>query len=196
MTELEKISREARACKICDAYLPFGANPVFRAGEQSKILIVGQAPGIKVHNTGIPWNDKSGEELRNWMGVSKEEFYNTELFSILPIGFCYPGKSKSGDLPPRKECAPEWQNKFTSHLPNLKLILLIGQYAQRYYLKGKGYINLTHTVRNHLEYLPDFFPLPHPSPRNFIWMGKNPWFKTEVVPYLRERVHSLIYEKK
>lgn len=195
MTEFEKICEEARACKICEPHLPFGANPVFAAGENAKILVVGQAPGAKVHQTGIPWNDKSGEELRNWLGISDAEFYDTDLFSILPIGFCYPGKAKTGDLPPRKECAPTWQKRFTSHMPNLELILLIGQYAQKYYLKEYGYQTLTHAVKNHLDYHPEFFPLPHPSPRNFVWMGRNPWFKTDVLPFLKQRVHAILYDK-
>lgn len=192
MNELDILCKEIRDCKICDAHLPLGAKPVFTAAVDSKILLVGQAPGLRVHNTGIPWNDKSGQELRRWLGVTEQEFYNPKLFSIVPMGFCYPGKSKTGDLPPRKECASLWHGPLLEHLPNIELILLVGQYAQKYYLKDRGYKNLTESVKNHLNFLPTYFPLPHPSPRNFVWRNKNRWFESEVLPELKRRVHNII----
>jgi len=188
---LEKLKTEISACRICGNFLPHGPNPVFRANEKSRILLVGQAPGTRVHNTRIPWNDPSGDRLRGWLGLSREEFYNEENISIIPMGFCYPGKGKSGDLPPRAECAPAWHGKLLKFLPNLRLTLLIGQYSQKYYLGKRRKENLTETVRNFKEYLPDFFPLPHPSPRNTFWLQKHPWFETEVVPALKERCQEI-----
>ena len=169
-----------------------GANPVVAASAKSKILVVGQAPGIKVHESSIPWNDKSGDNLRQWLQVDKETFYNADIFAIVPMGFCYPGTGKSGDLPPRKECAPQWHNALLAMMPNIELVLLIGQYAQNYYLKEKAKKTLTETVRTHAEYLPKYLPLPHPSPRNNIWQKKNQWFGAEVLPTLRERVGEIL----
>jgi len=158
---------------------------VIRIHPDSRIIIIGQAPGIKVHNTGIPWNDKSGDNLRNWMGISKKKFYNTLFASIIPMGFCYPGKGTSGDLPPRKECAPLWHSKLLKEMRSVELILLVGSYAQKYYLNKRMKRTLTETVRNYECYLPEYFVLPHPSPRNNIWMNKNPWFQKEVLPHLK-----------
>lgn len=190
MTEndFDLLLQRIKQCKVCEPHLPLGANPVMAAHTKSKVIIIGQAPGIKVHQTGIAWNDKSGDQLRNWLNVEKDFFYNPENFAILPMGFCYPGKGKSGDLPPRKECAPLWHQPVLEGINKAELILLIGNYAQRYYLKDQAQKTLTETVRNYKDYLPLYFPLPHPSPRNFIWQAKNPWFTEEVLPELKERM--------
>ncbi len=189
---MKKLLHEIRNCTLCAEHLPLGPRPVLTAHRDAKILVVGQAPGTKVHNTGIPWNDQSGNRLRNWLQVSRDTFYDPAKFAIVPMGFCYPGRGKSGDLPPRPECAPIWHHKVLSELPNIELTLLIGQYAQWYYLKEMRYKTLTETVKNYEEFLPEFIPTPHPSPRNSLWLRKNPWFKFEVVPLLSERVQRLI----
>lgn len=188
----DKLIEEVRACKVCEPFLPLGANPIVQANPMSKIAIIGQAPGLKVHETGVPWNDASGNELRKWLNVTVDQFYNPELFALLPIGFCYPGKGKSGDLPPRKECAPLWHTRLLDEMKEIQLILLIGQYSQKYYLKNKMNKNITENILNFNDYLPDYFPLPHPSPRNFIWMNKNPWFKENVLPELKNRVKNIL----
>ena len=161
------------------------------ASPKSKVAIIGQAPGRVVHKTGIPWDDKSGERLRAWMNISKDDFYNKDLFALIPMGFCYPGKGKSGDLPPRPECAPKWHGILLSQIDDLKLIVLIGNYAQKYYLKDLVRKTLTETVQNYLEYLPKYLPLPHPSPRNNTWIKKNPWFEESVVPELRRKIKHI-----
>jgi uracil-DNA glycosylase len=158
------------------------------AHPESKIAIIGQAPGTKVHQTGIPWDDPSGKQLRKWLGVTDKQFYDERLFALIPMGFCYPGKGKSGDLPPRPECAPLWHDPLIQDMPNLKLTILIGQYAQRYYLGDAMKKNLTETVKNYKNYLPNYMVLPHPSPRNRFWLSKNPWFEEEVLPELQEKV--------
>ncbi|MGL5236371.1 MAG: uracil-DNA glycosylase family protein [Empedobacter falsenii] len=188
----DKLIEEVRACKVCEPFLPLGANPIVQANPMSKIAIIGQAPGLRVHETGVPWNDASGNELRKWLNVTVDQFYNPELFALLPIGFCYPGKGKSGDLPPRKECAPLWHTRLLDEMKEIQLILLIGQYSQKYYLKNKMNKNITENILNFNDYLPDYFPLPHPSPRNFIWMNKNPWFKENVLPELKNRVKNIL----
>ncbi|WP_188466162.1 uracil-DNA glycosylase family protein [Marivirga lumbricoides] len=188
---MESLLNRVKQCDVCHN-LPCGANPVFTAGALSKIVVVGQAPGRIVHETGIPWNDKSGDNLRSWMGIDKDIFYNTDFISLIPMGFCYPGTGKNGDLPPRKECAPLWHQQLLSNMPHVKLVILAGQYAQRFYLGKKAKSNLTSTVQNFKEYLPGFFPLPHPSPRNNIWQAKNPWFKIEVLPELKEEVNQIL----
>jgi len=182
---------EVRACTVCTPHLPFAPNPVLRAAVSSRLLIVGQAPGTKVHKTSIPWNDPSGDKLREWLALDKETFYDESLIAILPMGFCYPGKGKSGDLPPRKECAELWREQLLDCLPNIKLTLLIGQYAQRYHLDNAKK-NLTETVRCWREYLPEYFPTPHPSPRNKLWLMRNPWFEHEAVPELRSLVKGIL----
>ncbi|PSL07766.1 uracil-DNA glycosylase family protein [Cecembia rubra] len=189
---LENLIREIKSCRICESSLPLGPKPVFSVGPESKILVIGQAPGTKVHATGIPWNDLSGKELRRWLDVDAEVFYDTGIFSIIPMGLCYPGRGKRGDLPPRPECAPTWHNKLWQHLPNIKLTLLIGQYAHAYYLGKRRKSTLTDTVRSFEDYLPHYFPLIHPSPRNKFWHQSNPWFEQMVVPVLREKVRILI----
>jgi uracil-DNA glycosylase len=189
---MESLLSEIRACTLCQAFLPLGPNPILSAHANSRIAIIGQAPGIKVHESGIAWNDKSGDRLRDWLGVSKESFYNPAAFAIVPMGFCYPGKGKSGDLPPRPECAPAWHEELFAQMKNIQLTLLVGSYAQGYYLKETQKRTLTETVQNFREYLPEILVLPHPSPRNNIWLRKNPWFEEELLPELREQVGSLI----
>lgn len=191
---LERLLKEISNCEICKEKLPFAPRPVLHISSESKILIIGQAPGTKVHASGIPWDDQSGKELRRWLGVDKETFYDTSVFGIMPMGFCYPGKGKGGDLPPRPECAPAWHRSVLNYLPQVKLTFLIGQYAQKYYIGSEVKNNLTETVRNFHDYLPDFFPLVHPSPRNKIWQKRNPWFEENVVPELREVVLKIIGE--
>lgn len=171
--------------------MEFEPNPVLDVHPKSKIIIIGQAPGLAVHKSNVPWDDKSGRNLREWMGISNEDFYNTKKVGIIPMGFCYPGKGKSGDLPPRKECAPLWHFQLFEELEEVELILLIGKYAQDYYLKKNKHKNLTETVRNYKEFLPKYFVLPHPSPRNNIWQEKNEWFKRQVVPELELKIHQI-----
>lgn len=183
---------DIKACQICKGKLPHEPNPVVSLSKNSRILVIGQAPGTKVHASGIPWDDVSGRNLRKWLGVTDEQFYDTDLFGIVPMGFCYPGKGKSGDLPPRPECAPQWHTQIFDHLEQVKLTLLIGQYAQKYYLGKRTAPTLTETVGNFESYLPDFFCLVHPSPRNGIWMRKNPWFESAIVPELQSLVQKII----
>lgn len=166
------------------------------ASPDSKVIIIGQAPGAKVHASGIPWDDKSGDNLRDWMGVTKEQFYNADNFAILPMGFCYPGKGKSGDLPPRPECAPLWHQKVLEMIVSPRLILLIGKYAQDYYLQSHAEKNLTETVQNYKQYLPQYLPLPHPSPRNNIWKKKNPWFENKLLPFLKNKISEILSKDK
>ena len=191
-TEFEQILMQARACTLCEAHLPLGPRPVLQMAPQARIMIIGQAPGVKVHNTGIPWNDPSGDTLRRWLNLSREQFYDPQLMAIMPMGFCYPGKGKTGDLPPRPECAPAWHQQLLAVLPNIELTLLIGQYAQRYYL-NKRYKTLTETVRHWQEFAPKILPLPHPSPRNRYWLMNNPWFENEELPALRQRVQEVVH---
>lgn len=189
---MKKLLSNILKCKECESYLTNGCRPVLAVNSKSKIVIIGQAPGKKVHETGIAWNDKSGENLRNWLGVNKEQFYDTNLFALMPMGFCYPGTGKSGDLPPRKECTPLWHDKLFKLITDVKLILLIGKYAQEYYLKDLQKDNLTQTVKAYKEYLPQYLPLPHPSPRNNIWQKKNEWFAKELLPQLKQQVSKII----
>lgn len=191
-TDFQNLITDIKKCRICDQFLELGPNPVVSASTKSKILIVGQAPGTKVHASGVPWDDASGKNLRKWLGVSTEQFYDSSIFGIVPMGFCYPGKGKSGDLPPRPECAPKWHTALLDQMPEIRLTLLIGQYAQAYYLGNRKKKTLTETVRSFQEYLPYFLPLVHPSPRNGIWMRKNEWFEEEVVPVLQRIVRDLI----
>jgi uracil-DNA glycosylase len=170
---MEQLLTEIRHCTICKDFLPNLPKPIISASKDSKILIIGQAPGQKVQNSGIPWNDASGNELRLWLNVNAEQFYDTRLFAIMPMGMCFPGTGKSGDLPPRKECAIAWHEKVLAVMPKIQLTLLIGKYAQDYYLKATAKNNLTETVRHYESYLPKYLPLPHPSPRNNIWKKKS-----------------------
>lgn len=189
---MEKLLSEIRACTVCEKHLPFGPRPIVAAHLNSKIVIIGQAPGTKVHETGVPWDDPSGKQLRKWIGVSEKVFYDETKIALVPMGFCYPGKGKSGDLPPRPECAPLWHNRLLNTMPKLQLTLLIGQYAQKHYLGATMEKNLTETVRNFKSYLPNFFVLPHPSPRNRFWLSKNSWFEKDVLPKLRKEVANII----
>jgi len=189
---LEELLKEIRSCKICKGQLPNFPRPVVQASVESKIVIIGQAPGQKVQHSGIPWDDQSGNELRRWLGVSKEQFYNDKLFALVPMGFCYPGKGNSGDLPPRSECAPRWHQPLLAEMKDIRLIMLIGQYAQNYYLRDIKNTTLTERVRDFRNYLPSFLPIVHPSPRNKIWQKRNPWFEYEVVPFLRAVTADII----
>jgi len=189
---MEDLLKQIRSCSICQQHLPNAPNPIVQINEYSKIIIIGQAPSRRVHETRIPWNDASGRKLREWLAVDESDFYNPNLFSILPMGFCYPGKGKSGDLPPRPECAKLWHPQLSQAFHSDPLLILVGQYAQRYYLKSTFKGNLTDTVKNYSAYLPKYFPLPHPSPRNQNWVKTNPWFSNEVLPDLKEIVHNLL----
>ncbi len=191
--DLEKLLDDIRECSICLPHLINGVNPVLSAHAKSKVAIIGQAPGAVVHRSGVPWDDKSGERLREWLAVSTVDFYDEEKIALIPMGFCYPGKGKSGDLPPRGECAPQWHQALFSHMKELELVILIGTYAQSHYLKDKKKKTLTETVRNYKEYLPGYLPLPHPSPRNNIWLRKNGWFEREVIPILRKSVGQVLH---
>jgi uracil-DNA glycosylase len=181
-----------KQCTICKEHLLLGPRPVVSAHPNSKIVIIGQAPGTKVHASGVPWDDASGRQLRKWLDVSNEAFYDETKFAIIPMGFCYPGKGKTGDLPPRPECAPQWHKPLFDELNKVELVILIGMYAQKYYLGKNAKSTLTETVKNYNEYLPKYLPLPHPSPRNRFWLTKNPWFEVEVLPELKNRVEGLI----
>lgn len=191
---MRKLKKDIQACTICKEYLPLGPRPVVSFNSKSKILIIGQAPGTAVHKTGVPWDDPSGRQLRKWLGVDNDSFYNEDHFALVPMGFCYPGKGKGGDLPPRPECAPQWHMSILSQLKNIELTILIGQYAQKHYLKSNLKSNLTESVKAFEEYGPKFLPLPHPSPRNRFWLSKNPWFEENVVPYLQLRVKQILDE--
>ncbi|RQW61700.1 uracil-DNA glycosylase family protein [Vibrio viridaestus] len=188
---LDVLLHDIRQCRLCEPNLPLGANPVIRAHQNARIMIIGQAPGTKVHHTSIPWNDPSGDRLRQWLNLDKQQFYDEQSIAIMPMGLCYPGKGHSGDLPPRKECAPQWHQRVWNELPNIQLTLLIGQYAQQYYLKDRPK-TLTETVKNWRQWSPSYIPLPHPSPRNTMWLRRNPWFEEEVIEYLQKRVASVL----
>ena len=186
---MEKLLTQIADCTLCQEHLADGCRPVVAAHPKSEILIIGQAPGRRVHETGIPWNDPSGDRLRSWLQMDKEAFYNHEKIAIMPMGFCFPGTGKSGDLPPRPECAPQWHPQLLPLMPNIKLTLLIGQYAQKYYLGKTAKKTLTETVKNWEEYIDSgYLPLPHPSPRNQLWLKKNPWFEVEVLAGLRKHI--------
>ena len=191
--DLERLLAEARACRLCEHHLPLGPRPVLRAAPAARLMIVGQAPGTRVHETGIPWNDRSGERLRDWLQIPAEVFYDESKVAIVPMGFCYPGvDAKGGDKPPRPECAPLWHPPLREALQNVELTLLVGMYAQAHYLGRRRQKTLTETVRHWRDYLPDFLPLPHPSWRNTAWLKKNPWFEKDLLPVLRKRVNKLV----
>jgi len=190
---LERLLLDVRSCTFCKEVLPLGPNPVLRANTKAKILIVGQAPGTKVHRTGIPWNDPSGDRLRQWMNLSRDQFYDEQQIAIIPMGFCYPGKGKSGDLPPRPECAELWHARLMAQLKNIQLTLCIGQYAQNHYIAG-DYKTLTERVVDWQKFIPRYLPLPHPSPRNTFWLKRNSWFEEQVVPYLQQAVADILQE--
>ncbi len=192
---LIRLLGEVRACRHCSEHLPLGPRPVLQLARSARLLIIGQAPGSKVHRSGVPWTDPSGDRLREWMGLDREAFYDEARVAILPIGLCYPGAGPSGgDLPPRPECAPRWHGRLLEHLPSIAIMLLVGQYAQRYYLGSQRRGSMTETVREFAAYGPRFFPLPHPSWRSLIWMRKHPWFQKSVLPELRQAVRRAIAE--
>lgn len=191
MPSLSALLAEVRACRLCAEYLPLGPRPVVQLHPSARILIAGQAPGRKVHETGLPFNDASGDRLRAWLGMSREVFYDARQIAILPMGFCFPGTGKSGDLPPRPECAPTWRAKLLSHLKELQLTLVIGRYAQDYHLPNEA-ASVTEVVQAWRKLWPHTVPLPHPSPRNIAWLKRNPWFEEELVPALRTRIVEVL----
>jgi len=188
---LPSLLEEVRACTLCAKHLPLGPRPVFQLNPSARILIAAQAPGRKVHASGVPFDDASGDRLRAWLGVTHETFYDPKRIAILPMGFCYPGKSKSGDLPPRPECAPAWRAPLLSRLKHLELTLVIGRYATDFHLPGAG-ASLTEAVKGWRAHWPRAMPLPHPSPRNNIWLKRNPWFAEELLPALKARVAAIL----
>ncbi len=191
--KLRKLLTEVRGCTICLPALPHGVRPVVQIDEAARILIAGQAPGRRVHESGVPFDDPSGDRLRDWLGVDRETFYDAKRIAILPMGFCYPGTGKSGDLPPRPECAPAWREPLLKSLPNVKLTLVLGRWAKDYHLPDAP-TSVTDTVAGWQEHWPKLVPLPHPSPRNRAFFSRNPWFEEELVPKLRRRVRSLLRE--
>ncbi len=194
---LPELVAAARACRVCAQDLPLGPRPVLRAQASARLLIVGQAPGTRVHETGVPWNDPSGDRLRHWLDLAREDFYDEARIAIVPMGFCYPGRNeRGGDRPPRPECAPLWHAPLRALLPGIELTLLVGGYAQRYYLGKRREASLTETVRAWRDHLPDYLPLPHPSWRNTAWLKKNPWFEADLVPVLRQRVAGLLESRR
>jgi uracil-DNA glycosylase len=191
MSSLASLLAEVHACERCKRHLPLGPRPVLRVRSSARILIASQAPGRKAHETGLTFNDVSGDRLREWLGLSREEFYDESRVAIVPMGFCYPGTGRSGDLPPRPECAPAWRAPLLAHLRNLRLILAIGQYAVRYHVPDANG-PLTEIVASWRRYWPAAVPFPHPSPRNNLWLRRNPWFERDVLPAVRQRVRVLI----
>ena len=189
---MNSLYNEVTACTHCAAELPLVPRPILQIHPKARVLVAGQAPGVRAHNKGKPFADPSGDRLRRWLGVSDEEFYNPELIAIVPMGFCYPGKGKSGDLPPRTECAALWRDKILDGLKQLSLTLVIGQYAQNWHLPNRTDTSVTATVGAWQDYWPDILPLPHPSPRNIAWFKKHPWFEAEVIPQLQARVRTLL----
>lgn len=191
MSTLCTLLPQVRACQLCAHALPHGVRPVLQVSRSATLLIAGQAPGRKVHASGIPFDDASGERLRDWLGVDRATFYDAKKIAILPMSFCYPGTGANGDLPPRPECAPAWREALLAHLPRLQLSIVLGQYAQAYHLHN-GKQSVTDAVRAWQTWWPEMLPLPHPSPRNQLWLKKNPWFARQVLPALRKRVRELV----
>ena len=183
---------EIRSCRACAAHLPLGPRPIVQASATARLLLVGQAPSLTVHTTGVPWNDKSGEQLRRWLGIDREVFYDATRVALMPMGFCYPGRGVSGDLPPRRECAELWHARLFAEMKQVELTLPIGQYAQRHVLGETRKASVTETVEAFADYAPRFIPLPHPSPRNTGWFKQHPWFESDVLPVLRERVQRAL----
>lgn len=191
---LRKLVTQVRKCRVCrdeggDRLLPHEPRPVVRVSSTARICIAGQAPGTRVHASGTPFDDPSGDRLRDWLGIDRETFYDESRIAIVPMGFCFPGlDAKGGDLPPRKECAPLWRQPLFDALPNIRLTLVIGQYAQAWHLGKRKHKTLTETVAHWRDYMPDILPLPHPSWRNNVWLKKNPWFEADLLPVLRKEV--------
>lgn len=192
MDSLEQLVADIMADEQNASYTEQGIKPLFTVPKTARINIVGQAPGIRAQESGLHWNDPSGDNLRKWLGVDRETFYNSGLFAVVPMDYYFPGKGKSGDLAPRKGFADKWHKRTLALAPNIELHILVGSYAQRYYLKQKSSAKLTDTVKHYKDYLPEFFPLVHPSPRNNIWQRKNPWFEEEVIPDLQKRVKAIL----
>jgi len=192
MSAFENLLQQVRACRLCEEHLPLGPRPVLHASASARLLIVGQAPGTRVHASGIPWDDQSGKRLRQWLGLDSATFYDASRIAIIPMGFCYPGKGKSGDLPPRPECARHWHRQLLGLLPDIRLTLLVGKYAQDHFLGSAVRPTLTETVADWHTYLPQYMPLPHPSPRNQFWLKRNPWFEADAAPALQQLVAQLI----
>jgi uracil-DNA glycosylase len=190
--DLRSLLAAIRACRACAGELPLGPRPVVQAGAGARLLIVGQAPGARVHASGVPWDDASGARLRDWLGLAPAQFYDPAQVAIVPMGFCYPGRGRGGDLPPRRECAALWQDDLLARLPRIELTLLIGRYAQQHHLGAARKESLAATVAAWAEYAPRHFPLPHPSPRNTAWLQRHPWFERELLPHLRERVREAL----
>ena len=188
---LPTLLAEVRRCRACVPHLPLGPRPVLQIGAAARILVVGQAPGARVHATGIPRDDASGDRLRAWLGVDERTFYDESTIAILPVGLCYPGRGASGDLPPRSECAVLWFDRLLARLPDVELTFAVGAHAQRQVLRARRKATLTDTVRAWREYAPRVFPLPHPSPRNQPWLARHAWFERELVPELRARVRRI-----
>ncbi len=191
MTSLATLLTEVRACVLCAQHLPLGPRPVLQAGASARLLIAAQAPGRKVHETGLPFNDVSGDRLRDWLGLSREVFYDARQVAIVPMGFCFPGTGRAGDLPPRPECAPAWRAALLSHLKNIRFTLVIGRYAQAYHLPHQG-SSVAEVVRAWHQHWPATVALPHPSPRNNRWLQRNPWFEQELLPLVRARVAAVL----
>jgi uracil-DNA glycosylase len=190
---LEDLLTEIRACRVCAKHLPLGPRPVVRISASARILILSQAPGTRVHETGLTFNDRSGDRLREWLGIDRDTFYDESRVAVLGMGFCYPGRdAKGGDLPPRPECAPLWHPRLLAELPQVELTLLVGSYAIDYYLPETRRNSMTETVYHWRDYLPAYWPLPHPSWRTTAWEQKNPWFKRRLLPDLRRRVRELL----
>lgn len=189
---LDALLAAVRACRACEAHLPLGPRPVVRAAATARVLIVGQAPGARVHETGIPWDDPSGERLRSWMGVSADEFYDESRIAIIPMGYCYPGRGNGGDLPPRRECAQLWLDRLLARMPSIELTLLIGQHAQRHFLGNRRKPTMAQTIEAWAQYSPRYIPLPHPSPRNTPWLQRHPGFERRLLPALRRRIRTIL----
>ncbi|MEP3245716.1 MAG: uracil-DNA glycosylase family protein [Sneathiella sp.] len=192
METLSSLLSEIRSCTLCESQLDAGVRPVVQAASSARVLVVGQAPGRRVHETGIPFNDPSGDRLRDWMGINRETFYNEDKVGIIPMGFCYPGTGKSGDFPPRPECAEAWRARLMKQMTNVELTLIIGQYAMDWHLGKTRKKTVTETVKAWQEYWPESLVLPHPSPRNNIWLKRNAWFENDILPVLKKAVHALI----
>lgn len=191
-SRLPSLLAEIRACRACEAHLPHGPRPVLQVGRSARVLVVGQAPGARVHASGVPWDDKSGERLRDWMGIGPDCFYDARRIALVPMAYCYPGRGASGDLPPRPECAQRWLERVLAEMPHIRLTLLVGAYAQRRFLADERRASLTETVKAWRDYGPSRVPLPHPSPRNQGWFKHHPWFERELAPVLRERVAAAL----
>jgi uracil-DNA glycosylase len=189
---LDTLLGEIRGCAACAMHLPSGTRPILQASTRSRLLIVGQAPSARVHRSGVPWDDASGQRLREWLAIDRTVFYDPAQVAIVPMGFCYPGRGRSGDLPPRPECAALWLDRLLAQLRQVELTLLVGHYAQRHFLGTANRPTLTQTVAAFADFTPQFMPLPHPSPRNNGWLKRHPWFDREVLPPLRERLQCLL----